>query len=128
MNTKFNKVGRPATSMSMPARQSADLQKAAPTPVTFSLSGAHTSVSAPEQSRIAPAPSVSEITVRSSGIRGPEGPRGPVGADGPTGNIGPTGPHGGAFALSEIDPYIVPAVEAAVGNFVDLVGIYQLST
>lgn len=30
--------------------------------------------------------------------------------------------------LSEIEPYILPAVQAAVGNNSDFVGVYQLST
>lgn len=54
-----------------------------------------------------------------------------AGAQGPAGAQGQTGVQGGRgrdFNPIDIEPYIAPALAAAVGNSVDLAGAYQLST
>lgn len=59
------------------------------------------------------------------GATGPAGPRGLIGITGAASTV--AGPPGTSYTLAEVEPYIIPVVDAAIGNQVDLVGIYQLS-
>lgn len=55
-------------------------------------------------------------------------PASSIGPPGPIGPIGPVGRQGAAYDLSEIEPYIAPIVSAAIGNELDILAIYHLST
>ena len=51
-----------------------------------------------------------------------------VGKTGKDGPVGPAGPIGATPVLPDLTPYIAPVVQAAIGDLVDFVGVYQLST